>query len=404
MQKLHLKSGIIVGVLLSASLTAIMFLGYQLADLPYVPYDFFDWMTRVLPGSVVTFGIDLMIDIMLWLGMNVANSAKTAEQIIAIFQFFIGGTLAGIIFFVVLSIRKTTSDYIAGIVMAALFGLPMITISAAISQSTVHPLVRILWLAILFSAWGLVLSWSFRRVSSITDIKVKAPEDAVRDVKRIDRRRFMIQIGTASATITVIGAGVGEILNLNKKRKLDKALMDSMAHEAEESTGMSFPNQNDPVMPAPGTRPEYTPVKDHYKVFIRTKPTVIDGSTWKLLISGMVENSLMLTLDDLKNNYTPFEQYVTITCISGRVGTGLIGTTLWTGARLKDILADAKIKPGAKYLYIIGSGSKGRPYYALLCLGRPRPPPRSWLPAPYLDTRPLWYETTEMDNQYWSYR
>ena len=30
-------------------------------------------------------------------------------------------------------------------------------------------------------------------------------------------------------------------------------------------------------MPVPGTRPEYTPVKDHYKVFLQTEPTIIDG-------------------------------------------------------------------------------------------------------------------------------
>ena len=58
MKKLQLRTGIPVGAFLSASLTAIMYLAYQLAGLPYVPFDFFDWMTRVLPGPVVTFGID----------------------------------------------------------------------------------------------------------------------------------------------------------------------------------------------------------------------------------------------------------------------------------------------------------------------------------------------------------
>ncbi len=362
MKKLNLRTGIFVGAFLSASLTAIMYLAYQLADLPYVPFDFFDWMTRVLPGPVVTFGIDLMIDTMLWLGISVANSAKTAEQIIAVLQFFIGGTLAGTIFYAVVSYRKIKPDVIAGLVMAALFGLPLITISAVMGQSRLNPVIQIIWLILLFSAWGLALSWSFQRFLKTVPAAVEKGEDSIHTVKRIDRRRFIIQLGTATATITVIGTTVGEVLSLYKKRNRDKALMESMAHNTEGGSPKSFPNQDDPVTPAPGTRPEYTPVKDHYKVFIRTQPTIIDGSSWKLPVTGMVENTLMLTLDDLKNNYTPVARYVTISCISGRVGTSLIGTTLWTGARLKDVLADARVKPGAKYLYI----TSGDGYYETL--------------------------------------
>jgi DMSO/TMAO reductase YedYZ molybdopterin-dependent catalytic subunit len=104
--------------------------------------------------------------------------------------------------------------------------------------------------------------------------------------------------------------------------------------------------------PAPGTRPEYTPIKDHYKVFIRTEPTVIDGSTWVLPITGLVDNPLMLTLDDLKNNCQPRDQYVTLSCISGRIGTSLISTTQWTRVSVQDILADLQVQPEARYLYI----------------------------------------------------
>jgi len=39
-----------------------MYLAQQLARLPFVPFELFDWITRILPGDVVTFGIDLMID------------------------------------------------------------------------------------------------------------------------------------------------------------------------------------------------------------------------------------------------------------------------------------------------------------------------------------------------------
>jgi hypothetical protein len=66
----------------------------------------------------------------------------------------------------------------------------------------------------------------------------------------------------------------------------------------------------------------------------------------------MVENSLMLSFDELRNNFEAQSQYVTLSCISGRVGTTLISTTQWTGVSAQDLLAAAKVQPNAKYLHI----------------------------------------------------
>ena len=104
MKKLNLGTGALVGALLTAPLIGVMYLANQLAGLPFVPFDLFDWLTRVLPGPVITFGIDLMIDTMLWLGVSVANTAKIAEQIMAVLQFFVGGVIAAVIFFGVMSV------------------------------------------------------------------------------------------------------------------------------------------------------------------------------------------------------------------------------------------------------------------------------------------------------------
>jgi hypothetical protein len=32
-------------------------LAWKVAGLPFVPFDVFDWMTRILPGQVLAFGI-----------------------------------------------------------------------------------------------------------------------------------------------------------------------------------------------------------------------------------------------------------------------------------------------------------------------------------------------------------
>ena len=51
--------------------------------------------------------------------------------------------------------------------------------------------------------------------------------------------------------------------------------------------GTPFPNANDPLIPAPGTRLEYTPLADHYQVFLSTEPSIIEEEDWRLSISGL---------------------------------------------------------------------------------------------------------------------
>ena len=106
--------GGLVGGLLTAALTAVFYLANQLLDLPFIPYDIFNWITRVLPGDLVTFGIDTMIDTMLLLGINVADSAKTAERASAILQFLAIGVVIGAIYFAVMAARQSKGGALDG--------------------------------------------------------------------------------------------------------------------------------------------------------------------------------------------------------------------------------------------------------------------------------------------------
>ena len=86
-----LKFGLLVGALLTIPLIVLFFLGDAALGLPLAPFDLFEWLTRVLPGPLVTFGIDLMVDALRLIGLNVADTAKTAEQIMALGLFFVLG-------------------------------------------------------------------------------------------------------------------------------------------------------------------------------------------------------------------------------------------------------------------------------------------------------------------------
>ena len=405
MSKLAIGYGALAGALLTAPLIGLLYLAHKLVGLPFLPFDFFDWATRLLPGSMVTFGIDMMIDTIRLFGAGVAGTARTAERVIAVVQIFLMGVAGGIIFFAVFRLRDTRPDVISGLAAGALVGLPMIAISIAIEGSTVQPILVVLWLSVVFLAWGAGLREIYLRV---TPLPAEASADSVpATAPTVDRRQFLIRVGAATAVITVASSSLGNLLARQARQEQERELEGSVAHMAETGSGSPFPNANDPLMPAPGTRPEYTPLKDHYKVSIRTAPTVIDGDTWRLPIMGEVDNPLSLTLDDIRNNYEPQSQFVTLSCISGRVGTDLISTTMWTGARVEDILADAKPTDKARYLFIkSGDGfyetvdldliaSDSRIMLAYDWDGHPLPidhgfPLRIWLPDRFGMKQPRW--------------
>ena len=88
-----------------------------------------------------------------------------------------------------------------------------------------------------------------------------------------------------------------------------------------------------------------TPNAEFFNVSHYGKPEV-DLENWKLEISGLVENPMMLTIDDIKSR-PKHDVTFTLEC-SGNHGfptfTGAIGTAKWGGTPLAPILKEAGIK------------------------------------------------------------
>src|SRR5258705_454903 len=102
LEKPGILAGSLVGAILTIPLIAVFYSAWKLVGLPFVPFDLFDWMTRVLPGSVLTFGIDVMVKVIRTLNVGpTASTAKTAEQAMAIVGMLIAGVVAGAVFFAV---------------------------------------------------------------------------------------------------------------------------------------------------------------------------------------------------------------------------------------------------------------------------------------------------------------
>ncbi len=413
--------GTLIGVMLAAPMIAIMYAAQKWVKQSFPPFDVFDWIARLLPGPVVTFGIDRMVDALLLFGASVSGTAKTAEQSMAVALFFAGVVVATIVVFAYIDRWDIGEWGGLGPLSGVILGVPAGLVTAYIGQSTLHPVVNFLWVLLLFITWGNVSAKAGRKLLALPPPQMPEEDGEVqeeRSVQVIDRRKFLIQMGVATATITVAGAGLGRTLAVSERESLERELAAIQARQMPDMPPMiELPNEADPVKPVLGTRPEYTAVRDHYQIFIRSQPTVINGDTWELPITGLVDNPVNLTLSDFHNNYEPRNEFVTLSCISNRVGGDLISTTYWTGVSVQDILAEVRPQSNARYM-IIKSGdgfyetvdldlimSDERIMFAYAWDGRPIPfdhgfPLRIWIPDRFGMKQPKWITEIEIVKDY----
>ena len=94
---------------------------------------------------------------------------------------------------------------------------------------------------------------------------------------------------------------------------------------------------------------ELTPTYLFYRIDINPIVPVVDEKTWNLTVKGLVDNPLTVTYDEIRR-MPSVEEYATLECVSNKIGGDLISTALWKGIKLKDLLANAKVKSGAKYI------------------------------------------------------
>jgi DMSO/TMAO reductase YedYZ molybdopterin-dependent catalytic subunit len=362
-------TGLAVGALLAAALVGVLALG-SIAGIPFAPFTVFEWLVRVLPGRLVIFGLDLMVRVLEGLGFDIENTAKTAEQVLAVASFFAAGLVTGLLFLVLVRTADRARIRRYGLAVGGIFGLFSVaaTVVQGVPPSAAGKVGLVIWVLGLFLLWG----WGIARLHIATFPAAAAaiPEKAstepativvpargssgaesvgtsvdipsATEAHAISRRRFIIQMGGLAATIIVVGAGVGAVLRAQVTPEAS----------GPDTAPVAFPNAGSPVQPAPGTRPEYTAVADHFTVDIDLTSPLIYEAAWRLTVDGLVETPLSLRLDQIKSGFETIDQFATLSCISNMLGGPLIGTTLWTGVPLRDVLAQAVPTTDARYARI----------------------------------------------------
>ncbi len=340
--------GSAVGAILAVPLLVLIVLGDSVAGLAHVPFDVFAWLTRILPGQIVTFGIDTMVDLLMLLGLDVSKTAKSAEHVMAYALSFGALVVVAALFFAATASLDRARSVVAGSAVglalasaAALLGITLYT------TATAPALLWVPWVLVVFTAWGASLGWARGRF--LPESGVQAADSF--SVDQLDRRRFLIRLGGASAVVTVSGVGLDLLAARSESSTRERVSSRGPETLGAPATGDGASERDLGFELAPGTRSELTAVEDHYLIDINPRPPAVDEETWRLRFTGLVDSPQELSLAEIKG-YPKIERYITLSCISNRLGGDLIGTTKWTGVSLQQVLADVGLREQATHLEI----------------------------------------------------
>ncbi len=157
----------------------------------------------------------------------------------------------------------------------------------------------------------------------------------------LDRRRFLAALGV-SAGVALVGAGVARAMGA----------VQSAANTVRQAIALPTPAVAAAPIPAGaeigvrGVSALVTPNGSFYRIDTALQVPIIDAETWRLRITGMVEEEIELSYADLLA--LPLqESVITLMCVSNEVGGSLIGNAVWLGYPIREVLKRAKPMAGA---------------------------------------------------------
>ena len=167
----------------------------------------------------------------------------------------------------------------------------------------------------------------------------------------------------------------------------------------------------------PGDTVRVTSNQDFYAVYYDRRTVGVDGTTWKLEVTGEVKYPLTLTRDDVKALPSMTEMR-TLECISNPVGGNLISNAVWKGVPMGELLNRAGLKDGVREIKITAADGYATAIPVALALhphaflayemnGEPLPdehgfPLRCLWPGRYGMKQPKWVTRIEAINTHYS--
>lgn len=244
------------------------------------------------------------------------------------------------------ALLSSALSYIIFIIIAVI----LVTLIQSRSGIQVVPL-PIIMLSLIPSqlAFGFVLSSFFHGRTKRKSLEVPGPEPSLgtpTDTMDVtySRRAFLRLIAAAAVALPIILLGVDRLLSRqNEVQEQASTTPNLLPQTGPKPKGFEDPNL------APLLASEVTPTYLFYRIDINPIVPQVDSKSWNLTIKGLVEKPLTINYDQIKS-MPSVEEYVTLECISNKIGGDLISTALWKGVRLSQLLQKAAIKPNVKYV------------------------------------------------------
>lgn len=221
-------------------------------------------------------------------------------------------------------------------------GLGVVGVAAVLARPTLGVIAVLAPLASL--AVGVpVFNWLHRLARPSTTAGGEGTTRSVDwSVPGLGRRRFLITstaVAAAAGATAAAGQYLGGRVDVEASRRAIRLSPDEVAPPIP--AGADFADAGTPTF--------ITPNADFYRVDTALSVPRTRARDWRLRVHGMVERELVLTYDDLLNRPL-VEKTISLCCVSNEVGGPYISTTNFIGVSLRDILAEAGVRPGSDQL------------------------------------------------------
>lgn len=218
MRKVSAFSAFIITSLITAALTGVLYAGNRIAGFPFPPTDLLDWLIDSGAGFVIslTSGLEKALT-------SISNLPKADRLVtwgLALLLFFIPAILIGLVFRWFVNRRRFAPDTLDGVVAGAVFGALPVVVSLVLGRSAYPAVLQVLWLGLCFVIWGISLSHAYRRLATARTPSAPEGEEASDPdaAARLDRRKFLLQLGASTAALTAISAAAGTTLSTTGER------------------------------------------------------------------------------------------------------------------------------------------------------------------------------------------
>ena len=196
-------------------------------------------------------------------------------------------------------------------------------------------------------AFGFVFSSFFHGRAKTKTLEMPEPSsDKSVDTKdvRYTRGSFLRILAASAVALPIIFLGVDKLLS----RQNETQELPTTSPNLLPQTGPRPKGFEDPKL-APLLASEITPTYLFYRIDINPIIPQVDSKSWNLTIKGLVEKPVTINYDQIRS-MPSVQEYVTLECVSNKIGGDLISTALWKGVRLSQLLEKAVIKPDVKYV------------------------------------------------------